>query len=869
MPGAQALDHQCFERIGLRRRNEPGCCFTLGSPVKELLSAFDRVLTTGKSECVLLWPIAIEGLSVLHALAALDRITICDQHGLFSLFFPWNRNAAGTQRTLLVDREQLAQAALVTLNRALKDNRHPAISYLMALHSLKHLATGGQGNRRQKAIERDPSLLHPTLFEIIPQAGIEAGDVRSYEDHFLGRLRRHTWIEEDRLTDATDPRKTPFFLIGVHADAASGEKLRAGLRPDGHGRTPDIVILDLTRRPRNALDAGWRSTVSKFLATIEDIFKPTSPPVLAVTDEVFTLQSLKWKVLNQYDASRGIAPSPKLPAASRMILNSTPDLLGPEPSSPPNLDMFTPEVYGADLLNFVDSGLKLRRALLDAGDRDLASAVSAALVALQNLIALPGPPQKFQNFLSENYHGYELQNAGSRFDHLTPRGKVNAALKLGSAGTNHPHLSGFLSAYDKIWTVAATQHPGTRVFDEYLSKLAKQSLRCLVVFSTEIVRAFAEWRIETDNALSGIRPALAADVVFADEREAIEELERAFDGQHPFQQIIFIEPYPDHMLRTLAHHALPLRAVTLCQLARAKQILQKIDALLDVDGISPVEWNLLLAQEGFRKALTGHSIDIPDLDAILIHPRIGTIDLTASHSAGIGPTRIIRTAEGVQIRAFDASELALYDPDALQVFSRRLAKDLLPGDQVCVFTPDFIDTARQKLHLSATAPEILTLYHKAVADAAAKLPGYDLTDKAETLRNLIVKIDPCPSLPGIQSVRQWIDVADLPNTPRDEVKPQAPRDSRHFLAFMKALGIEEDVALHYWDWGIFWTRSMRIRSGSAFHQLFMGVLIDPHGAISRLPEAHHQEVWRIYETAEEHLVTVTSNKSEGTSNESQ
>jgi hypothetical protein len=853
----------------LRRRNEPGSHFALGAPVKGVLSVLDRILASGKSESILLWPLAFEGLSVLHALAALDRVSICDEQGLLTLFFPWNRNTAGTQRTLLVDREQLVHAALTPLNRSLKNKVHPSLSYLMALHSLKHLAAGEQGNRRQKAIERDPSLMHPTLFEITPQAGIEPGDIRLYDDHFLGRLRRHTWIKGDRLADATDPRKTPFFLIGVHADAISSELLlKSGLRPDGKGRRPDIVILDLTRRPRNSLDVSWRSTVSKFLSAIKEIFGQDSPPLLAVTDEVFTLQTLRWKILNEYDVFRGVYLSPKLPAGSRLIFNSTPDLLGPEPSVPPSLDSFTPEVYGADLLNFVDSGLKLRRALLDAGDKDLASAVSTSLVALQNLIALPGPPQKFQKFLSENYHGYELQNAGSRFDHLTPRGKINTALKLGSAGTNHPHLSGFLIAYDKILSVAATQHPGTRVFDGYLSKLAKQSVKCLVVFSTELVRAFAEWRLESDTALASIRSGLAEHVVFADEREAIEELEGAFTTQNPFEQIIFIEPYPDHMLRVLAHPALPPKAVTLCHLARAKQTLQKIDALLDLDGVSPVEWNLLLAQEAFRKALSGHVIEIPDLDTILMPSRIGTIDLTGSHSAGAGPTRIIRTAEGIQIRAFDASELALYDPDALQVFSRRLAKDLVPGDQVCVFTPDFIDTARQKLHLSATAPEILTLYHKAVAEAAASLRGYDLTAKAETLRNLIMKIDPSPSLPGLQSVRQWIDVAELPNTPRDEVRPQAPRDRRHFLAFMKALGIAEDVALHYWDWGVFWTRSMRIRSGSAFHQLFMGVLIDPHGAISRLPEAHHQEVWRIYETAEEHLVTVTSNNSEGTRNES-
>ena len=306
----------------------------------------------------------------------------------------------------------------------------------------------------------------------------------------------------------------------------------------------------------------------------------------------------------------------------------------------------------------------------------------------------------------------------------------------------------------------------------------------------------------------------------------------------------------------------------LCHLARAKQILQRAEAFLQLDGVAPVEWNLLIVQESFQKALSGHTIEIPDLDSVLLPPRLGTIDLTGPHMPGAGPTRIIRTSGDVQIRAFDGTELAVYDPDALQPFSRRLAKDLQPGDQICVFSPDFVDAAREKLHLSATAPEVLTLYHKTVAEAAARLPGQDMTAKADALRNLIMKIDSSLSLPGPQSIRQWIDVADLIEAPRDEVRPQAPRDLRHYLCFMKALGIADDVARHYWDWGIFWTRSMRIRSGNAFHQVFMGVLIDPDGAVSRLPEAHRQEVWRIYETAEQHLVAVTSNDPEGSADES-
>jgi hypothetical protein len=80
---------------------------------------------------------------------------------------------------------------------------------------------------------------------------------------------------------------------------------------------------------------------------------------------------------------------------------------------------------------------------------------------------------------------------------------------------------------------------------------------------------------------------------------------------------------------------------------------------------------------------------------------------------------------------------------------------------------------------------------------------------------------------------------------------------------MAALGVAEDVARIYWDLGVLLTRSARISTGSAFHQVFMGILIDPYGTVARFPEEIRQEVWRIHETAEEYLDTVVANEPEG------
>lgn len=862
--------HAPFQ-ITFRRHGDSDHLYHPGCTARAILDALERVITQGRSEALLVWPQPIGGLATFHALAALSRVPTCDTERLATLFFPWNRYSGATQKALLVDRDQLVKAALGALNRIhAQGYKHPAFGYLMAIHSLKHLSTGEQGNRRYKAVERDPSLLHPTLFELIPQADIRRSGEDSSEDHFLRRLRKHTWINQrsEYLASANDPSRTPFFLFGLHPEALTIETLRrAGLDCGRPGRRPDIILVDLTRRGRNNLGENWRAEADKFFLLLRDFYGPGCPPALAVTDDVFALQSMRWKTLKDYETSRDAAPSPKLPASAHLVINVRTDILDTEEAAPAWLENFTPEVYGTDILQFVESGLKLRRSLLEGGEREIAAAVSAAITALQNLVGLPGPVRWFREFLVQRHEGHEIQRLGERFDHVAPRGKLATALKLGSAGANHAQLSAFMQTFGRLCHASATDNPGTRFFEGRLAKLTKESGRSLVVFASEIIRNFAEWRVETENHLEYARPFLGTKTEFATVRETSQELRRAREGSVPYEHIVFIEPYPDDFLKLLAEPALPRRVMLLCHLARAKHIVDRIEALRQLDGVSPIEWNLIMVQEELQKATVTHTAEIPDLDALLLEPRLSTVDLAGPRTASSGPTRIIRTSGYVRIRAFDGTELAVYDPDALPAFSKRLARDVQPGDQICVFTPDFVDAARDSLHLSASAPEVLALYHQAVAEAAKKLPGQDLNAKADALRNRILQIDPslASSLPGTQSLRSWINVADLLTTPRDEVRPQAPRDSGHYFVFMKALGVADDVARLYWDLGVLLTRSARISKGSAFHQVFMGILIDPYGTVSRFPEAVRQEVWRIHETAEEHLVAVLANESEGKS----
>src|SRR5262249_7767348 len=163
-----------------------------------------------------------------------------------------------------------------------------------------------------------------------------------------------------------------------------------------------ILLIDAGRRAKKALGEGWREILLQFCQTLTEVFGKNCPPALAVTDDIFALQSIRWKVLNEYDALRGALPPAKLPSRASLIVNTNTDILDATPTAPAWIEDVSAETYGSDLLDFVADGLKLRKSLLAAGESELSKAVGEAVAAIQNLVGLPGPVRPFRDFLVDN-----------------------------------------------------------------------------------------------------------------------------------------------------------------------------------------------------------------------------------------------------------------------------------------------------------------------------------------------------------------------------------------------------------------------------------------------------------------------------------
>ncbi len=355
----------------LRRCSAPQLALNVGPSADLALSAFRRVLKSRQSEVLLTWPQRINGPAFLHGLAALDFLKECDDKRLTTLFFPWNRNSASSQRQILVDRNYIYQATLPPLNRILpKHSIHPAYAYVIALHSL-NTVSGAKKSKLVEALKSDPGLEHPTLFEIMPQQGLQSGGLHTYDTHFLYRLQRFTWVRQRHayMESATSPQRTPFFLFGLDTDVLSLSALRTlGVDPQHEGRMPDILLIDLTSRARNRLDRDWQRQIRKLLDLTLELYLDECPPVLAVTDDPFVCDILRHDILREHDKWR--SPNVRGPVRhvrSQIALTLKSDPLNQEVLCAGAVSAVRAEVYGTDILRMVEKGLRLRRSLLDAG----------------------------------------------------------------------------------------------------------------------------------------------------------------------------------------------------------------------------------------------------------------------------------------------------------------------------------------------------------------------------------------------------------------------------------------------------------------------------------------------------------------------
>jgi hypothetical protein len=244
-------------------------------------------------------------------------------------------------------------------------------------------------------------------------------------------------------------------------------------------------------------------------------------------------------------------------------------------------------------------------------------------------------------------------------------------------------------------------------------------------------------------------------------------------------------------------------------------------------------------------------------------------DLSADSNRIAPDSWAIRLDNGVTQYRRDGSEVYVYDP-ASQYSSDRgfrtcQVKSLEVGDKLFVMSAELREMVEEALRDAGvpiqsdkTFEAALRSYHEQVQKRwAERFPSGTLSDKVKALRNEMLAVSPEleSTLPKEQAMRQWINLGESPNTPFDELRPQAPLRESTFKAFAQVLGFSSLEAAYQWQRVIMAVRNSRRLDGRHVSDIYAYMLLQPESAMAN-SNIKRQTLTLLFDKARENVATV-------------
>lgn len=874
---------ELLDQFPFMQVSDPERVVHLNVVARGLLEMFSWCRDTGESTAVLTWPTRVANLAVLHALAELQGLVSAAENAppsepappLTTLFWPWNQGCEIAQKRILVDREGLVDGNLRFMRLAYNDQHSVGSAFHMGINCIRDLdparrITGTRGHRH--ILPNHPELQHPTLYELSPQATVRPSSSKKLvlsTDCLMDRsskyIRSCPSLSDTRLAEW---ETAPFFMVGILAGVPLDDLGRC--RPLA-GRRPNMVVLDLTN-VEHRLGQSWIKQVKAFLAALEKIYSESShgiPPVLAITETPFVFNLVHSKLLPDYEETR----RGKRAVSTYSYLNLTQgifdkkDALGKE--SP------TPEVtvvsFSDDMADLAIAGQELRDVARELGSDELAEEVNRLTQVLRNLVNMPGGMDDYIEFLQDfcAETGVDIRTVALRPNDQYVR--VKEQIEAGAAGASRIEAEIYLESCKNLIASFAHKTPLQCKLEELYELLLSRPGRFALVLPNRQMKGFALWMFY--NKYPHLRGTIESNerVVFFDSREAMDLIESVSES---LNHVYWVLPRQKHLAQLLAQHAIPEHITFICDASTVLSLLNYVQVLLNVPGMSLLKPRLSVVQIALATAAGNRIKLLGQLDETTLLTNSFLLNLRESeHATCQGHPVVLFTEEGTQIPAFEGSEVLKFQEESdLQPFVKTPVSGLQPGERFFVITPDFIEAASDKINITAMASETLRVYHSRVVERVKGISGYSLRDKAENIQKRMKDgmIDKdIGEAENVSNILRWINVEPLLKMPREFVKPHAPKIRKVFRLFMQALNVPDTEIDWYWVAAIQTTRKVRVRAGLDRNRVFYRLLLDPasvdkfftgdKGDLRTLVDIACRNVFTITRIAKEHQDGTSAN----------
>ena len=426
---------------------------------------------------------------------------------------------------------------------------------------------------------------------------------------------------------------------------------------------------------------------------------------------------------------------------------------------------------------------------------------------------------------------------------------------------NRAELAGLCSAIEKVSNDTAQLTPMAPLLRDIVKGYRRVSSRTVIMFRNDMLADFASHTLRSDTEIGEqIESRIEKSMLLLMDKSGLDDLAKLPGPErNQIKTLIVVAPTRSQVLSLLARPWLPDNLIVLADSDTLASAARDAARLASFPELAPIHDRMRGFADKASKAVHRHSslgADVSDDPGDDVEfPTSSIVNLAGNVRADQSTIRLELSGNQIVI-ARPGTKLILFDRSrAVPTFTEVEAKDVEVGDRICVIGDAFLEMARPLLNITARAAEEIRDYHNTVVERLFRIPGVSDHDR---LARVVAAI-------GLESVTvqrasYWIDLQDQLSVPIHEVVPHAPRDRATFVAFMKALGVSETIASHFWVWAVIAQRTSRLRAAMSFHDAYRTILIDSYAAQSSNPE-RARDIRRLKAAAED-FVSVVETKLE-------
>lgn len=849
--------------VSIYREDDASPC-TPGVGLVELINLYLSAAQNRTRHIVLTWPVCPKTLAVVHVLATLERWVRGDKLGVRGLLFPTKTNAFYPLNHLMLGREdvlrharQLAEVGGIDTSK-LKRRCSDKDAFLFSLASLTE-----EGEH-----------IHPTMGELIPHFLSTPGDLswESCDSHLLEHVRAKLARRSHKKALASNcqfignAQTAPDALFALDG-RLTREELRTALGRLKKKGAPEVVIVNATRQIRTET-RGWRSALCRFLMMLEGVFGANCPGVLVVTDDprsAYTLKDDLWRLNHERNKELRWARPDEYGITGIANALKEDGLIGPGQTEnrtpiPRTLDV---SVMDADAAKVINKLYRLAGHIPNS--QELAKPVWDAANYLARLAALPCGVATLVEWLGESGIRDRTREA---YSWSSFHAKLVTFNKTTEADFERTVLRECMQLGTRLYENYQQGTPLAHRLAEIVGQVCgKQHKSLIVVFTSPVYRRLAERYLSAysdypqgthfENFQQHLRLISSSQL-----ETALAHLNGAhlvFSGldEDGLRLVITDDRIPAHTELLLTQRNGQSLRSTLKPLVHEfpafRQWKPRMESILHCLKHLP-EGNQLLMSADF--VLPAFRVDL-------------STEVEETEDANDPEAWRIRLDSGAVLHRRPTHDVYVYDPASADATDRGFrgckVQSLEPGDKLFVMTAELrelveavLKDAGIPIEHDKTFEGALRDYHQSILKALkTKFPGAKLADPVRQLRATILEANEklAKDFPGEQSVRNWVNLGDSPDTPFEALRPQAPRKEAHFTAFAAALGFSTLEAAYYWQRVISPVRNARRLDGRHVSDLYTHMLLQPesvmvHSGIKR------ETIKTLFNKARENIVTV-------------